>query len=183
MNRLMIMTVGKTHSGKTTFANELESILQEAIVIDQDNHAEFINKHYMKLRPQEGPNKLKFTVTNTIVEYAIEQSHFHIILSNSNLHNPARSNVLRYFYEKGFKCIIVYFDLPTEVLIERIEKTNRPKTIFRNASSYQEVLERQEMSKPEEPSEDVVNHLFVIKDPNEISDVIQQIKTISESSI
>ena len=39
----------KTHSGKTTFAKELESVLQQAIVIDQDNHAEFINSHYKKL--------------------------------------------------------------------------------------------------------------------------------------
>ena len=51
MRRLVIMTVGKTHSGKTTFAKELESVLQQAVVIDQDNHAEFINSHYKKLRP------------------------------------------------------------------------------------------------------------------------------------
>ncbi|WP_233354871.1 hypothetical protein [Paenibacillus sp. JZ16] len=53
------MTVGKTHSGKTTFANELESVFQEAAVIDQDNHAEFINSHYKKLLPIEGPNRIK----------------------------------------------------------------------------------------------------------------------------
>lgn len=40
MNRLMIMTVGKTHSGKTTFAKEVESVLQQAVVVDQDNHAD-----------------------------------------------------------------------------------------------------------------------------------------------
>src|SRR5690554_3048702 len=96
MKRLVIMTVGKTHSGKTTFAKELESILQRAIVIDQDNHAEFINKHYIKLRPEEGPNTLKYAVTNAIIKYATEQSNFHIILSNCNLYKQERANILRY---------------------------------------------------------------------------------------
>ncbi|MCU6792867.1 MULTISPECIES: ATP-binding protein [Paenibacillus] len=180
MNRLLIMTVGKTHSGKTTFANNLESILQQAVVIDQDNHAEFINKHYKKLRPKEGQNTLKFTVTNAIVEYATEQSNFDLILSNSNLNKPARSNVLRYFYDKGFKCIIVYFELPIEVLKERIEQSQRSKAIFRSASSFMEVLERQEKSKLDEPTKDEVDHLFVIKNQEEITEVIQKIKTISK---
>ncbi|WP_281366858.1 AAA family ATPase [Paenibacillus plantarum] len=47
MNRLVIMTVGITHSGKTTFANELESALQQAVVIDQDNHA--FSYHFKQL--------------------------------------------------------------------------------------------------------------------------------------
>jgi predicted kinase len=181
MNRLVIMTVGKTHSGKTTFAKELESVLQQAVVIDQDNHAEFINKHYKKLRPIEGPNTLKFSLTNTIVEYATEQSNLHIILSNSNLYEQARTNVLRYFHEKEFVSIIVYFDLPVELLKERVEQTQRTKAIFRSASSFLEVLERQEISKQVQPREDEANYIFVIKDPNKIMEIIQQIKAISES--
>lgn len=55
------MTVGKTHSGKSTFARELEKQLDNSIVIDQDNHAEFINTHYLKLRPVGGPNTFKYT--------------------------------------------------------------------------------------------------------------------------
>ena len=106
MDRLVVMTVGKTHSGKTTFAKELESVLQQSIVIDQDNHAEFINQHYKKLRPIEGPNTLKFSVTDTIVNYATEQSNFHIILSNSNLNKSGRANVLQYFHNKGFKVLL-----------------------------------------------------------------------------
>jgi predicted kinase len=180
MNRLIIMTVGKTHSGKTTFAKELEANLQHAVVIDQDNHAEFINTHYKKLRPKEGPNKLKFTITNAIVEYATEQGNFHLILSNSNLHKSARLNVLRYFHEKGFESIIVNFDLPIEVLKERVEQTQRSKAIFRSASSFIEVLERQEKSKKDEPTKDEANHLFLIKNSDEIMHVIQQIKAISE---
>lgn len=139
MNRLIIMKVGKMHSGKTTFAKELESVFQEAVVIDQDNHAEFINSHYKKLLPIEGPNTLKFSITNAIVEYAALQSNFHIILSNSNLNKSGRTSVLRCFHEKGFKSIIVYFNLSIEILRARVEQTQRSKAIFRSALSFLEV--------------------------------------------
>ena len=43
MNRFVIMTVGKTHSGKTTFAKALEEEMTNSVVIDQDNHAEFLH--------------------------------------------------------------------------------------------------------------------------------------------
>lgn len=180
MSRLVIMTVGKTHSGKTTFSKELESILKKAIVIDQDNHAEFINNHYKKLRPAEGPNTLKFSITNAIVAYATEQSNFHIILSNSNLNKSGRTNVLRYFHDKGFESIIVYFDLPIDILKERVEQTQRNNIILRNATSFLEVLERQENSREIIPSKDEANYLFDIRDPNRITEIIQQIKAISE---
>mgnify|MGYP001282444063 CR=1 FL=1 len=180
MTRFVIMTVGKTHSGKTTFAKQLESELQEAVVIDQDNHAELINKHYRKLRPAKGPNTLKYTVTNAIVEYAATHSNFHIILSNSNLYKQGRTNVLQYFRKKGFQSIIVYFDLPVEILKERVERTKRNKSIFRHASSFMEVLERQVLLGQEEPTQDEANHLFIIKNPAEATNVLQQIKEISE---
>ncbi|MGG1517793.1 ATP-binding protein [Paenibacillus oryzisoli] len=179
MSRLVIMTVGLTHSGKTTFAKELESVLQQAVVIDQDNHAEFINSHYKKLLPMEGPNTLKFSITNAIVEYAAVQSNFHIILSNCNLNKSGRTNVLSYFHEKGFTTIIVYFNLSIELLRTRVEQTQRSKAIFRSASSFLEVLERQGNSGEIPPSKDEANYLFEIKDPNTTTDVIQQIKKYS----
>lgn len=181
MSRLVIMTVGKTHSGKTTFAKELEAVLQQAIVIDQDNHAEFINSHYKKLRPTEGPNTLKYSITNAIVNYAAEQSNFHIILSNSNLNKSGRTNVLQYFHDKGFESIIVYFDLSMDLLKERVKQTQRSNVIFRSSSSFLEVLEKQENSTEiQVPSEDEANYLFTMKDPIHTAEIIRQIKAICE---
>jgi predicted kinase len=180
MSRLVIMTVGKTHSGKTTFAKDLESVLQQAIVIDQDNHAEFINSHYKKLRPIEGPNTLKFSITNAIVNYAMEQSDFHIILSNSNLNKSGRTNVLQNFHDNGFESIIVDFDLPIDLLKARVTQTQRSKAIFRSALNFLEVLERQENTIEIQPTKEEANYLFDIKDPTDTLEIIQQIKEISE---
>nr|WP_233355103.1 ATP-binding protein [Paenibacillus sp. JZ16] len=59
-----------------------------------------------------------------------------MILSNSNLNKSGRTNVLRYFHEKGFKSIVVYFNLTIEILRARVEQTQRSKAIFKSASSF-----------------------------------------------
>ena len=116
MKRLVIITVGKTHSGKTTFARALERQLDNSLVIDQDNHAEFINTHYKSLQPTEGPNIIKYAVTQTIVEYAVNRTDFHLILCNSNRGRKARLDLLDHFHNKGFMSILVNFDIPDQVL-------------------------------------------------------------------
>ena len=68
MNRFVIMTVGKTHSGKTTFARNLEKEITNSVVIDQDNHAEFLQSTYPLLVPTKGHNKIKYALTQTIVD-------------------------------------------------------------------------------------------------------------------
>ncbi|GIN87392.1 hypothetical protein J6TS2_37780 [Heyndrickxia sporothermodurans] len=54
MKRVVIISVGKTHSGKSTFAKTLEKQLDNSIAIYQDNHVEFINNYYKKLLPKQG---------------------------------------------------------------------------------------------------------------------------------
>ena len=66
MKKLAIITVGKTHSGKTTFAHALEKQLSNSFVMDQDNHAEFINTYYKNLLPTQGPNILKHSISKHI---------------------------------------------------------------------------------------------------------------------
>ncbi len=84
IKRVLVMTVGKTHSGKTTFARALEKMFFNSVVIDQDNHAEFINTYYKTLQPKQGPNTFKHAITQTIVDYAINHSNYHLIICNSN---------------------------------------------------------------------------------------------------
>ncbi|WP_257350991.1 ATP-binding protein [Pseudalkalibacillus decolorationis] len=102
----MIITVGKTHSGKTIFAKSLEQQLNNSLVIDQDNHAEFINTFYKTLLPKQGPNTIKYAITQTIVDYAVNQTNFHLILCNSNCSQKYRLDLLAHFHNKGFTSIL-----------------------------------------------------------------------------
>lgn len=186
MKRLVIITVGKTHSGKTTFARALEKELNKSFVMDQDIHAEFINTYYKNLQPKQGPNNLKHALSKLIVDYAKENTDFHLIICNSNRSRKGRLYLLEELFNKDeFVRILVHFDIPDDVLQERVTQSQRSTNIFRGAySKFVEVLIRQQAESLIEdvtgPVEGEADHLFVIKDNEEVEDVIQEIVHISE---
>ncbi|HLR68977.1 MAG TPA: AAA family ATPase [Virgibacillus sp.] len=185
MKRLAIITIGKTHSGKTTFARALEKELSNSLVMDQDNHAEFINTYYKNLQPQQGPNTLKHAISELIVNYAIEQTNFHLIICNSNRNRKGRLYLLEELFQKNkFIRILVHFKIPNHILEARVTHSQRSTNIFRVASNFEEVLARQQADSLKEnvtdPVEGEADHLFVIKDNKEVDSVIQKIVCIAQ---
>ncbi|MBM7587468.1 adenylate kinase family enzyme [Bacillus pakistanensis] len=183
MKRLVIITVGKTHSGKTTFARLLEQELSNSLVMDQDNHAEFINTFYTTLQPKRGPNTLKHAISQLIVDYAIEQTNFHLIICNSNRNRNGRLYLLKQLFHKNeFIRILVHFDIPDHVLRDRVTNSQRSTNILRSASNFEEVLTRQQALNEDviDPVEGEADHLFVIKDNQEVEFVIQRIVHIAQ---
>jgi len=168
------MTIGKTHSGKTTFAKELEKKLVHSVMVDQDTHAEFLQAHYARLLPKDGPNLIKYTLTRTIVDYAVNETNRHIILSNSNLKMNSRRALLEEFYSKGFTSILVHFDIADSILQERVAASRRSTEILRTAVSFQEVLEGQQIEAVA-PSESEADVLITIKQADETPAAIRQI--------
>lgn len=185
MKRLVIMTVGKTHSGKSTFAKALEKRMLNSIVVDQDNHAEILQTYYPALVPQEGPNTIKYALTQTIVDYAVNETNCHVILCNANRNPKGRTNLLNYYHEKDFASILVNFDIPDQLLEERIRKSQRNTAILRTVSSFEEVLIQQKNEIPKDdsvvPSTSEADHFFVIKNANEVEGVISKIIEISQN--
>lgn len=143
MKRLVIMTVGKTHSGKTTFAKAIEKELPNTVVADQDNHADFLHTYYQTLLPLQGPNTIKYALTQTIVDYAVNETNCHLVLCNSNRNRKSRLKLLKHYHNKGFTSIVVNFDIPNHILKERVAKSKRSTAILRTASTFKEVLNRQ----------------------------------------
>ncbi|MEH7236841.1 AAA family ATPase [Bacillus sp. JJ1562] len=187
MKRLVIMTVGKTHSGKTTFARALEKELTNSIVMDQDNQAEFINTYYKNLQLKNGPNTLKHAISRLLVDYAIENTDSHLIICNSNRNRISRHNLLEeLFYKNEFVRILVHFDIPDPVLLSRVAHSQRNTNILRGASTFKEVLCRQQTESLSEdisdPIEGEVDYFFVIKNNDEVDSVIERIIEISRNS-
>ncbi|SET71195.1 AAA domain-containing protein [Oceanobacillus limi] len=186
MKRLVIITVGKTHSGKTTFARALEEKLHDSVVMDQDNHAAFINTYYKTLQPKQGPNTLKHALSKLIVDYTVEHTNFHLIICNSNRSVKDRSYLLEeLFPEEDFTRILVHFDIPDDVLQARVEQSNRSTSIFRGAKSFEEVLIRQHANTFRndviDPKEGEADHLLVVRDSVEVETAIERIVRIAES--
>lgn len=179
MKRFVILTVGKTHSGKTTFAKALEKQLDNVVVIDQDNHAEFINAYYKALLPKTGTNTFKHTLTQTIIQYAIEKTDFHLILCNSNRSLNFRRKQIASFKEKGFCTLIVTFEIPDHILQDRVANSSRKQNIFRSASGFEEVLLRQQQESSDsnyrKPSKDEADYVFEITSSETHQDVIRKI--------
>ncbi|CAH2463267.1 MULTISPECIES: ATP-binding protein [Bacillus] len=186
MKRLVIITVGKTHSGKTTFAKELEKELPNSFIMDQDNQAEFINTYYEKLQPTEGTNTLKHGLSKFIVDYAKEYTNLHLIICNSNRSRNGRMYLLNeLFKEEEYVRILVHFDIPDDVLYERVARSKRSTNIFRgNYSNFKEVLNRQQAESLHEdvvhPVENEADYLFVINDSEEVKSTIKEIVHIFE---
>jgi len=185
VRRLVIMTVGKTHSGKTTFAKALEKELPNSVVIDQDNHAEFLHTYYQTLVPKQGHNTIKYALTQTIVDYAVNGTNCHLILCNSNRNRKGRLKLLEYFHKKGFTSIIVNFEIPEHVLNERVSNSQRSTSILRTVSNFEDVLTRQQDETDEgdviAPVDGEANHLFVIKNADDIQSVVRKIVNSGQS--
>ncbi|MDF9467287.1 AAA family ATPase [Bacillus sp. FSL K6-0273] len=181
MKRLVIITVGKTHSGKTTFAKELEKELPNSFIMDQDNQAEFINTHYEKLQPTEGSNILKHGLSKFIVDYAKEHTNLHLIICNSNRSKNGRFYLLNeVFPQNKYIRILVHFAIPDDVLYERVGLSKRSTNIFRgNYSSFKEVLHRQQVKSLHEdvvdPIENEADYLFVIRNSKDVNSTILKI--------
>lgn len=181
MKRLVIITVGKTHSGKTTFAKELEKELPNSFIMDQDNQAEFINTHYEKLQPTEGSNTLKHSLSKFIVDYAKEHTNLHLIICNSNRSLNGRMYLLNEWFKKEeYIRVLVHFDIPDDVLYERVGLSKRSTNIFRgNYSSFKEVLHRQQVKSLHEdvvdPIENEADYLFVIRNSKDVNSTILKI--------
>lgn len=184
MKRLVIITVGKTHSGKTTFAKALEKRMHNSVVIDQDSQAEFLHTYYQELLPKQGPNKIKYALTKTIADYAVDETNCHVILCNSNRYHKERLELLGYYHDKGFVTVLVNFDIPDSILEERVLKSQRNTTILRTVSSFGEVLTQQQSETCKEnftvPAKNEADHLFTIQNAWEIEKVIQEIIEIAK---
>lgn len=178
--RLLILTVGKTHSGKTTFARKLEKRLPQSIVVDQDVHAEFLNHAYPKLVPVSGPNLVKHALTRLLADYIKHHTDLHVIVSNANLTKESRAELFDELYDaETFTRILVYFDLPKEVLLDRIHLANRSTDIMRGKlSTFTEVLEKQAAS--DAPTSDEADHLLQITHPDEVDKIIEKIIAMSK---
>ncbi|PEF08904.1 CRISPR-associated protein Cas2 [Bacillus thuringiensis] len=181
MKRLVIITVGKTHSEKTTFAKELEKELPNSFIMDQDNQAEFINTHYEKLQPTEGSNILKHGLSKFIVDYAKEHTNLHLIICNSNRSKNGRFYLLNeVFPQNEYIRILVHFDIPDDVLYERVARSTRNTNIFRGGySSFKEVLDRQQTELLHDdvvdPIENEADYLFVIRNSKDVNSTILKI--------
>lgn len=170
----LIMFIGKTHSGKTTFAKELEEINQNLLVLEADPIALFMREHFPKLREMDNKKdfgkfkniSLKYKLFLSLLEFSMSFDRT-IILSNSNMYESGRKLIFKLAQKFDYKIIGVYFDFPEDFLISRIKKSKRTTKILRVSKDFNDLIinqrTRMEIPKPKD-----FDLFYTIKSENDL---------------
>lgn len=178
------MCVGYTHSGKTTFARQLVEKYPKTVLIDTDEIALFLKEKYPLLmdsthnkgRSDFTKSGIKGTVFKNIYQFCLETG-LSIILSNGNLSTVLRTFIIEHAKEKGYEVTVVYFNLPKETIIKRIENSSKSTQVFTLSKSWSEVFDRQQKESELPPSREGVT-FFEIKNDNDFEVVYKEIENL-----
>ncbi len=183
MSKFAIMMVGKTHSGKTTFARELEKIIN-GVVLQTDPIIIFLKKEFSvnldKDKEHDGSFKnpsLKIKIFNTIFEHILKKGNLIPILSNSNMYQKLRDQIILYLRKNNIKVIGVYLNFSEQFLINRIEKSQKSTEVLSVSKDYKECLINQR-KRFIEPRENEFDYFFEVNSEDELADVKNKIKDI-----
>lgn len=182
INKYVIMCVGYTHSGKTTFARNLEKKLKNIVLIDNDDIATFINGKY-PLAVFSSYNKVKRTYKEPNFKFLIFKEAFkfclraslNVIHASGNLGNDSHTFIRNNVNKYNYKLITVYFNLPRELLLERIKNTKKDTKAFRSSKKWLEILPKQDLYAKLPPSKRNTIY-FEIKNSKDSQNVFSEIK-------
>lgn len=125
---------GMNHSGKTTFARQLENKVANLVVIENDVRREFAEKNYKKLwdiarsklvKTFDDPD-LKTYHLKTMMEYSIDE-WLNTCLANCNTKKEFRKDIIRFIHELGASVLILYMNIEYDVLLKRAKIAYRTK--------------------------------------------------------
>lgn len=148
--KYVIMCVGYTHSGKTTFAKKLAKAFPSLVSIDNDEIAQFVKEKYQTAVLSEynkskksfkDPN-LKFVLWKDVYNFCLNTG-LSIILSNGNLGKDIRDLVYRRAKANGYTVITIYFNLDHEVIMKRLKESKKSIKMFVRSKNWQEVHDNQ----------------------------------------
>jgi len=185
---VVILLTWLNHSGKSTFAKELDNFSDNIMIIENDLRREFAEEHYsilcerstQKERTFDDPDLRAFHL-KTMMKFWL-QHDVNICLANCNSNKSYRNDLVNYIHSLWHKAIIVYFDINYNILNERALVADNHKNpnlyvwVDRVTSTEdwkQRILNNLEWMKKnyEKPTDDEWDHFFCIKD-NKNSDKI-----------
>lgn len=178
------MCVGYTHSGKTTFAKDLVKDESNIVLIDNDEIATFINAKY-PLAVHSSYNRVKRTYKEPNFKFLLFQEIFkfclradlNVIHSSGNLGEDSRKFIKINAKKYNYKLVTIYFNLPRELLLERIKNTKKDTKAFRSSKSWSEILPKQDLYANLPPSNKNTIY-FEIKNEKDYQIVSKEVKEL-----
>src|SRR3989338_2561269 len=184
--KYIVMCVGHTHTGKTTFAKKLKKEISNLVIIDNDDIGAFLNDKYSVavLSPY---NKVKRTFREPNFKFLISQDIFkfclraglNVIHSSGNLGKDARLLVKNNAKKYGYNFITIYFNLSKELIKERITNTTKDTKSLWRSNNWLEVMEKQENYAELPPSKRGTIY-FEIQNDNDYEKVFSEVRKTVE---
>ncbi len=173
-DKILIMLIGKTHCGKTTFAAKLKDEVPNALVLEADPIAVFMKEKFSDLSNLDDQEhngnfdnvSLKYRTFLLFLEFALSLGR-PIVLSNSNMWQKGRIMVFDLCKKFGYKVVGLYFDFPEELILSRAEISDRSTNILRTSKSFKELIINQR-SRMQPPESSEFDELIVAKSPDEL---------------
>lgn|GEM_PF-3198259 len=180
---IAVVMVGKTHSGKSTFARMLEEALPDFAILETDPISVFEREFFPKTASLKGESNgdfteptLTFKFFQTLVDHALFYKQ-NIILGNSNMWSDGRTRILKKIHSAGYLSVIVFMNLYEKVLFDRVAYAKRPTNVLTTSKNFDELIIKQR-DRLTSPTLDESDYFFEITDVNEIGDVIASISKI-----
>ena len=185
--KYIVMCVGYSHSGKTTFARRMKKATKNIVVIDNDDIALFVNQTYPEValskfnyskKTFQDPN-FKFLLYQDIFNFCL-RAGVNIILSNGNLAEDIRSIIRKQAKKYGYKLITLYFNFPERIIMARANKSQKNRAAFMQAKDWPDVLRSQKMYAELPPPKKGVIY-FEATDARQLNNASRRIREILET--
>lgn len=183
-NKILIMLIGKTHSGKTTFAKKIKNEVRDILILEADPITIFIKEHFPELKDNDDQKhselfkevSLRYRTFLLFLEFALSLGR-PIILSNSNMYINGRTMIFDLCKKFNYKVIGVHLDLSEEILFNRTQDSNRSLNVLRTSKDFNDLIinQRNRMQPPESSEFD---EFFNIKLEGEIVEVENKLKKL-----
>lgn len=177
------MTVGKTHSGKTTFANKLHKKLPAFSLIETDDIVPFLREHVPEILAYEKnrghvleATALRSSIGRLMIETALSYG-ISVIVPNGHITKHVRKQKRELAKKYTAKIIYISFELPDALLEKRVRTSDRSKHPLNISKSYQEVLDRQH-GIFEAPTQNEADYFFTIKKASDSAKAAQEIASL-----
>ena len=187
--RLIILTVGYIHTGKTSFGRQLAQELSQTVCLERDPLAAMLNDHFVAMVEADkkhwdvfGKERLKDKLFNLLLEEAKANDDLNLVLTNCHAYLDYRTKLIQELKTElhDVKIVLVYFDNDIAVLEQRIRTSNKPTNVLTVSQNFTEVLERQKKVF-EAPTAAEADYFFTIKNNINTQDVVDQIKALLSS--
>ncbi len=182
--QFMVMLVGKTHAGKTTFGKRLNRWLPSNTLIEPDDISVFLSRHlpqlyYRRYLAEYGHRypKLKFQLYFNIFRFALSCRR-NVTLTNNNIRRQRRVRIIKMARRHSAKTIMVFLDLPDRVLIQRIRRIRRPQKHFFEEKNFEDILLSKQNHQLNRPSSNEASYFLVAHKARELPRIERRLRYI-----